>query len=342
MSTEERPYKGPLNWFPDRCCRMEGLELAASPSFLQTTCAERPDVSAGPTPAASWAVHTSPEPWGQQAQRGPRDTQTRSLHIYPHGHTCHPEQVTTGVWAEPRSCPVGPIDSEGSLGGGFRTPHPIGDPGSAPVNHPSLLAPARNQKGHVSARWVRVRRSLRGRPRDSPASRSKGSPSPAGPQWGCLLHLSKHHLCGRQSPGPPPGWEARSQTPRTGVEGRDMRHKRDQSWGPEAHSRDGQTHREQGPRSQGWGVRTGQGSRPLPPSPPGHHPFPTGRRDHSPSARPGRPPRGKCLTLHISRTMAFSFSLRSSSQLSWSCRSRLSCTSRTCREQGPGPGHGET
>lgn len=34
-------YKGPLNWFPDRCCRMEGLELAASPSFLQTTCAER-------------------------------------------------------------------------------------------------------------------------------------------------------------------------------------------------------------------------------------------------------------------------------------------------------------
>lgn len=36
-STEEWPYKGPLNWFPDRCCRMEGLELAASPSFLQTT-----------------------------------------------------------------------------------------------------------------------------------------------------------------------------------------------------------------------------------------------------------------------------------------------------------------
>ncbi|EPY81579.1 hypothetical protein CB1_000726025 [Camelus ferus] len=39
-STEERPYKGPLNWFPDRCCRIEGLELAASPSFLQTTCGE--------------------------------------------------------------------------------------------------------------------------------------------------------------------------------------------------------------------------------------------------------------------------------------------------------------
>ena len=39
-STGERPYKGPLNWFPERCCRMEGLELAASPSFLQTTCGE--------------------------------------------------------------------------------------------------------------------------------------------------------------------------------------------------------------------------------------------------------------------------------------------------------------
>lgn len=37
-STEKQPYKGPLNWFPDRCCRMEGLELAASPSFRQTTC----------------------------------------------------------------------------------------------------------------------------------------------------------------------------------------------------------------------------------------------------------------------------------------------------------------
>lgn len=36
-SMKEWPYKGPLNWLPDRCCRMEGLVLAASPSFLQTT-----------------------------------------------------------------------------------------------------------------------------------------------------------------------------------------------------------------------------------------------------------------------------------------------------------------
>lgn len=34
----QHSYKGPLNWFPDRCCLMEGLELAASPSFRQTTC----------------------------------------------------------------------------------------------------------------------------------------------------------------------------------------------------------------------------------------------------------------------------------------------------------------
>lgn len=34
-------YKGPLNWFPDRCCLMEGLELAASPSFRQTTCKKK-------------------------------------------------------------------------------------------------------------------------------------------------------------------------------------------------------------------------------------------------------------------------------------------------------------
>ena len=36
-SMEEWPYKGPLNWLPDRCYLMEGLVLAASPSFLQTT-----------------------------------------------------------------------------------------------------------------------------------------------------------------------------------------------------------------------------------------------------------------------------------------------------------------
>lgn len=36
-SMEKWFYKGPLNWLPDRCCLMEGLVLAASPSFLQTT-----------------------------------------------------------------------------------------------------------------------------------------------------------------------------------------------------------------------------------------------------------------------------------------------------------------
>lgn len=38
--TGQHSYNGPLNWFPDRCCLMEGLELAASPSFRQTTCEE--------------------------------------------------------------------------------------------------------------------------------------------------------------------------------------------------------------------------------------------------------------------------------------------------------------
>lgn len=31
-------YECPLNWFPESCCRTDGLEPAASPSFLQTTC----------------------------------------------------------------------------------------------------------------------------------------------------------------------------------------------------------------------------------------------------------------------------------------------------------------
>lgn len=59
-------YKGPLNWFPDRCCRMEGLELAASPSFLQTTCAERRDVTAGPPQARPLACTYIPEPWARR------------------------------------------------------------------------------------------------------------------------------------------------------------------------------------------------------------------------------------------------------------------------------------
>lgn len=82
-STEARPYKGPLNWFPDRCCRMEGLELAASPSFRQTTCGRGRAVSAEPTRARPPApgTHTasgpsksptSPEPWGREGKLRPR------------------------------------------------------------------------------------------------------------------------------------------------------------------------------------------------------------------------------------------------------------------------------
>lgn len=82
---EERPYKGPLNWFPDRCCRMEGLELAASPSFLQTTCGQRKDVSGRPAEPARWPVHTFcvialqshyvPRATGQEGKLRPGDTQ---------------------------------------------------------------------------------------------------------------------------------------------------------------------------------------------------------------------------------------------------------------------------
>ena len=34
-------YSGPLNWFPERCCLMDSLDPAASPSFLHTTCRQR-------------------------------------------------------------------------------------------------------------------------------------------------------------------------------------------------------------------------------------------------------------------------------------------------------------
>lgn len=57
-SMEKWFYKGPLNWLPDRCCLMEGLVLAASPSFLQTTCEEAHSVSAGLIPTHPLASHT--------------------------------------------------------------------------------------------------------------------------------------------------------------------------------------------------------------------------------------------------------------------------------------------
>lgn len=42
---EEQFYKGFLNWFLDRCCRMEGLELAVFFSFFQIICGEGRDIS---------------------------------------------------------------------------------------------------------------------------------------------------------------------------------------------------------------------------------------------------------------------------------------------------------
>lgn len=156
MSTEERPsYKGPLNWFPDRCCRMEGLELAASPSFLQTTCEQRRDVSGGPTePPTGLHTHFAsllfkityvPRATGQVGKLRPRDIQTRPLHTPPHGQ---PWDAGSAC-----GCPVEPMEAGGSVGGGSEDPLP-GGPGSAPVN-PLPLAPARVQRRHVSMRWVR-------------------------------------------------------------------------------------------------------------------------------------------------------------------------------------------
>lgn len=75
-------YKGPLNWFPDRCCRMEGLELAASPSFLQTTCAERRGVRAGPPHARLLACACVPEPLGEGGELRPHRAWKHSGQVF--------------------------------------------------------------------------------------------------------------------------------------------------------------------------------------------------------------------------------------------------------------------
>lgn len=83
-SMEERPYKGPLNWLPDRCCRMEGLVLAASPSFLQTTCEEAHGVRWRAHPALPTGLTyllpyhpakspTSAEPWSWERKLRPQE-----------------------------------------------------------------------------------------------------------------------------------------------------------------------------------------------------------------------------------------------------------------------------
>lgn len=85
-------YKGPLNWFPDRCCRMEGLVLAASPSFLQTTCEETCSVSGGLAPAYPW-LHI-PTPY--RPSRAPMSSQPRSWEVTGRGGAgtglCPPSQ----------------------------------------------------------------------------------------------------------------------------------------------------------------------------------------------------------------------------------------------------------
>lgn len=37
-------YRGPLNWFPESCCRMDGFDPAASPSFRHTTWTQNDEV----------------------------------------------------------------------------------------------------------------------------------------------------------------------------------------------------------------------------------------------------------------------------------------------------------
>ena len=157
-STGERPYKGPLNWFPERCCRMEGLELAASPSFLQTTCGEEGGaaVRGRPTPSRPWGpVGTDcpvtqdrlcpPELWGQEgAQRRPSGPVCACPPSPPHSpprhrsHRCGPG-LTVVQWGLP---PRG--------GGGCRQRRGTQDtlprvgPGHSPRDPPSLLAPSRS------------------------------------------------------------------------------------------------------------------------------------------------------------------------------------------------------
>lgn len=136
--------------------------------------------------------------------------------------------------------------------------------------------------------------------------------------------------------------DQRSGTLFLGREGGKERRGKERGRGEKERGRGGEGKREG--RREGGGSQVDK-ERPGLPKP--QHPLPApqvtgpswGSNGHTGPTPPGHPrPGPRRLTLHISRTMAFSFSLRSSSQLSWSCRSRFSCTSRTCRGQGPGSG----
>ena len=96
-SMEKRSYKGPLNWLPDRCCRMEGLVLAASPSFLQTTCEEAHCVNwrAHPNPTLGSQIPTALPPC--KIAHVSRATKLRTQEGRDAHHHCeawHPKQAT--------------------------------------------------------------------------------------------------------------------------------------------------------------------------------------------------------------------------------------------------------
>lgn len=113
---------------------------------------------------------------------------------------------------------------------------------------------------------------------------------------------------------------------RSGVKGQDVLGKPDQDQG--LCSQGGEAGKKEDGAEKGGGEEEVEGARERPgllepqSLPPDPRPSPL-QRD------PAGTPLPRDLTLHISRTMAFSFSLRSSSQLSCSGLSRFSCTSRT-------------
>ena len=236
---------------------MEGLELAASPSFLQTTCGEEGGaaVRGRPTPSRPWGpVGTDcpvaqdrlcpPELWGQEgAQRRPSGPVCACPPSPPHSpprhrsHRCGPG-LTVVQWGLP------PRGGGGAgRGGGLRTRCPEWGLGTAPVTPLPSWLPRGPQGQHAPTRPMGGERSASPKPQRGPASQSQGTPRPGGvaEQRGSHGHPQcEHHLCagsqtdtrGRvRGPGSGHGANQTNQANRTGFSGRGGGE--EQRWGRE-------------------------------------------------------------------------------------------------------------
>ena len=144
----------------------------------------------------------------------PRDPQSTSLHVHPHNHTSHPEQVTSGGRLGLAAVQWGLQTQEAAEEGDSGHPTPS-KAQVQPRDPPSLLAPSRVQRDHVYWPGGSGDDALPPqRPREAQLPKAKAASSRAeGPaEWSVPPAPLGAPPVPWQPAGAPACWEAGSQT----------------------------------------------------------------------------------------------------------------------------------